>query len=338
MNKRITLSDIAKELNMAPATVSRALSDHPEISVNTKKRVKEVAERLDYNPDKIASSLRSGKTRVIGVIIPTAEHVFFGSVIHGISNIASLNGYDVLIYQSNEDQIFEQKGIDTFISARVDGILISIAKGTKDYNHLRKVRDMGIPIAFFDRIRDGLGIPSVTIDDYKGAFMATEAMINKGYKKIAHISGLARIKAFSERIRGYQDALKAYKLPLKPKWIYSGDSTIEAGRAGVRELFKNKLRPDAILAAEDFTALGALNELKSMHIDVPGEVGIFGFSNDLFGQYTTPSISTVDQQVKKMGEESFLLIKALIDRKIDQKKIKNVVLDPLLIERESTGR
>jgi LacI family transcriptional regulator len=338
MNKRVTLNDIAKELQMAPATVSRALSDHPEISAATKKRVKEVADRLDYNPNRIASSLRSGTTKVIGVIIPTAEHVFFGSVVHGISNVASLNGYDILIYQSNEDQNFERKGIDTFMSARVDGILISVAKGTKDYSHLIKARDKGIPIAFFDRINDGLGIPSVTIDDHKGAYLATEAMIRKGYTKIAHISGLPHIKAFAERLRGYQDALQAYELPLKTKWIYPGDSSIEAGRAGVRELFKAKDRPDAILAAEDFTALGALKELKAMKIVVPDEVGIFGFSNDLFGEHTTPSLSTVDQQTIKMGEESFLLIKALIDRKNDKDNIKDIVLEPILIERESTDR
>lgn len=338
MNKRVTLNDIANELQMAPATVSRALSDHPEISAATKKRVREVADRLDYNPNKIASSLRSGRTKVIGVIIPTAEHVFFGSVVHGISNIASLNGYDILIYQSNEDQYFEQKGIDTFISARVDGILVSVAKGTKDYSHLIKARNKGIPIAFFDRINDTLGIPSITINDRKGAYLATEAMIKKGYTKIAHISGLTHIKAFAERLKGYEDALKAYKLPKKAEWIYYGDSSIEAGRAGVRELFNGKNHPDAILAAEDFTALGALKELKEMKIAVPDEVGIFGFSNDLFGQHTTPSISTVDQQTIKMGEESFLLIKALIDQKNDKDDIKDIVLEPILIERESTNR
>jgi len=338
MAKRVTISDIARELKITPATVSRALSDHPEISPSTKKTVKAAAKRLDYNPNKVATSLRSGKTNVIGVIIPTAEHVFFGSVIHGISNAASSNGYDVLIYQSNEDQHFEQKGIETFISAQVDGILVSIAKGTLDYSHFLKAKDKNIPIAFFDRVNDQIGIPSVTIDDYKAAYAATEALFARGYTRIAHISGLMHIKAFSERLRGYKDAIKANQMPFIDNWIYYGNSSIEAGKAGVKHLFGTDEVPDAILAAEDFTAVGALKGLKAMGIAVPGEVGIIGFSNDPFGEHTTPSLSTVDQQTIKMGEEAFSLLKKIIDRKDSRLVIADVVLDSIVVERESTQK
>ncbi|WP_163409850.1 LacI family DNA-binding transcriptional regulator [Flavobacterium ajazii] len=338
MKTKVTISDIAKELGIAPATVSRALSNHPEISASTKKKVKSVAERMDYRPNKMASSLRSGKTKLIGVLIPTAEHLFFGSVIHGISNLASQHGYDVLIYQSNESEEFEKKGIDTFIGARVDGILASISKNTTDFSHFESAKEKNIPIAFFDRTNDTLGISSVCIDDYLGGFMATESLIKSGYKRIAHISGPLHIKAFTERIRGYKAALKQHNIDFENNLIYNGDISIEAGRKGVEYFLNLENKPDAIFAVEDFTALGALKELKSKNIKVPEQFGVIGFCNDLFGEHITPSLSTVDQKTVQMGEEAFNLIYELISKKGEKTNYQKRVLIPLLITRESSKK
>ncbi|MFD2164099.1 LacI family DNA-binding transcriptional regulator [Paradesertivirga mongoliensis] len=336
--KRVTINDIARELNITAATVSRALSDHPEISSGTKKIVKETALRLDYSPNKVASSLRSGKTNIIGVIIPTAEHIFFGSVIHGISNAASKNGYEVLIYQSNESEQFEKKGIDAFINARVDGILASIAKDTKDFSHFSYVKEKNIPIAFFDRFNDNLGISSVCIDDYRGAFLAVETLVNEGYNRIAYISGPLHIKTFSERVRGYKDALEHYNLDSDPELIYPGDISIESGRKAIKKFFKLDNKPDAVCAVEDFTALGALKELKEMGVNVPEEFGVIGFCNDLFGEHISPSLSTVDQQTVAMGEEAFDLINKLINNEPANQRVHKKVLEPLIIIRESSKR
>ncbi|HJS00058.1 MAG TPA: LacI family DNA-binding transcriptional regulator [Flavobacterium sp.] len=338
MKNKITISDIAKELGIAPATVSRALSDHPEISASTKKKVKAVAERLDYRPNKIASSLRSGKTKLIGVLIPTAEHLFFGSVIHGISNLASEHGYDVLIYQSNESEEFEKKGVDTFINARVDGILASISKNTTDFSHFKAVKEKNIPIAFFDRTNDDLEISSVCIDDYSGAFMATESLITAGYKKVGHISGPTHIKAFSERIRGYKAALSKHNIDFNPNMIYQGDISIEAGRKAVQYYANLENGIDAIFAVEDFTALGVLKELKEKRIQVPEEFGVIGFCNDLFGEHITPSLSTVDQKTVQMGEEAFRLIYELISKKGEKTNHQKRILSPVLITRESSKK
>ncbi|MGQ7946593.1 LacI family DNA-binding transcriptional regulator [Flavobacterium sp. WC2509] len=338
MKTKITISDIAKELGIAPATVSRALSDHPEISANTKKKVKAVAERLDYKPNKIASSLRSGKTKLIGVLIPTVEHLFFGSVIHGISNLASEHGYDVLIYQSNESEEFEKKGIDTFIGARVDGILVSISKNTTDFSHFKSIKDKNIPIAFFDRTNDSLEISSVCIDDYLGAFMATESLIKSGYNRVAHISGPQHIKAFSERVRGYKAALQQYNIDFDPQLIYDGDISIEAGRKGVQYFLKLENKPNAIFAVEDITALGVLKELKEKGIKAPNDFGVIGFCNDLFGEHITPSLSTIDQKTVQMGEEAFNLIYELISKKEEKTNIQKRILTPTLIIRESSNK
>jgi LacI family transcriptional regulator len=334
---KVTITDIAKELKITPATVSRALSNHPGISSKTKEAVHNVATRLNYKKNSIASSLQSGKTNVIGVIIPSAEINFFGSVIHGIESIANLNGYNVLIYQSNENMEHEAKGIETFLSARVDGILASIAKNTVDFTHFLDVKASNIPLVFFDRTNDDLGIPSVVIDDFKGAYLATEHLVKQGYKRIAHISASQQISIWNVRLKGYRAALDAYDIPFDDSLIYVGNISIESGKEAVRYFFEQSNPPDAIFAVEDFTALGALKELKDRKIKIPEEVGIIGFANEHFGEHITPALSTIDQQTVLMGKESIKLLLELIASKekykLEQRKI---ILEPIPIFRKSS--
>jgi len=333
---RTTLKDIASELGITTATVSRALNDHPEISSATKKKVKAIARRLNYLPNKLASSLRSGKSKIIGILVPSVEHLFFGAIIHGISNIASHYGYDVLIYQSNESEEFEKKGIDTFIAARVDGILVSVSKNTKNYSHFQDVKSKNIPMAFFDRSIESFDVSTVCIDDYKGGYIATKSLINSGYKNIAHICGPQHIKAFAERHRGFKDALIDSYYPYDSNRVFEGDITIQAGRNGFKHFWKQLSKPDAIIAVEDFTALGILKELKINDIKVPSEFGVMGFCNDLFGEHITPSLSTIDQKTIQMGEESFKLIYELIHQENPYSTYQKRILTPSLILRESS--
>ena len=335
---KVTIKEIAHELGIAPATVSRALSNHPEISDSTKKKVNAVAKSMGYRANKIASSLRSGKTNIIGVIIPNAEHWFFGSVVNGISNLASKKGYNVLIYQSNETEELEKKGIETFIEARVDGIIVSLSKGTTNYSHFEYAKNLMIPIVFFDRIYDNMQFSSVTIDDYLGGFMATESLIKAGYKRIAHTTGLLHIKAFSERLKGYKSALEHYNIDFDEKLIYNGECSVISGVKGVQYYMGLENKPDAIFAVEDFTALGTLKELKKLSILVPDEIGVFGFCNDPFGDYLTPSLSTVDQKTIQMGEEAFNLLYDYFNDNSGRSNIQRRILMPELIERESSRK
>lgn len=337
MSYKTTIIDIAKELNTTPATVSRALSNHPGISEKTKQSVQFTASKLNYKRNRIASSLRSGKTHVIGVIIPSAEINFFGSVVHGIESVANSNGYNVLLFQSNESREYEEKGLETFLTARVDGILVSLAKDTIDYSHFIEIRKRGIPLVFFDRTTDDLGFDSVVIDDFNGAYNATEHLIQQGYTRIAHISGPKHLKNFNDRIRGYMEALQAYKVKVDPALIYPGNISIESGKTGTEYFLSLSNPPDAIFAAEDFTALGAISKLKERHIRIPDEIGIIGFANELFGEHITPSLSTVDQQTIRMGKSALNLLVDIMEKKekhINQK----IVLDPLLIVRQSSLR
>jgi len=336
---KATITDIAKELNTTPATVSRALSNHPRISAKTKKSVHEAALKLNYKRNKIASSLRSGRTHLIGVMIPSAEINFFGSVVHGIESVANSNGYGVLLFQSNEQKDYEEKGLENFIAARVDGILVSIAKDTIEYSHFLEIKSRRVPIVFFDRTNDDLELDSVVIDDYKGAFMATEHLLSQGYKRIAHISGPQHLKNFHDRLKGYLAALRANKIEVDQSLIYDGNVSIDSGRNGTKHLLSLKNPPDAIFATEDFTALGVIKELKQRGIEIPQQFGVIGFANELFGEHITPTLSTVDQQTIQMGRSALdLLLNIIEKREIEGHAKQKIVLDPILICRESSTR
>ncbi|MEO6671170.1 MAG: LacI family DNA-binding transcriptional regulator [Ferruginibacter sp.] len=339
MSLTVTIADIAKKLNSSSATVSRALNDHPAISAKTKKLVLKTAAQMNYRRNSIASSLRSGQTGIIGVIIPTAEINFFGSVVHGIEAMANQNGYNVLIYQSNESWSQEQKGIETFLNARVDGIMVSIAKHTNDYKHFLEVKKTNTPIVFFDRANDDLPIDAVVIDDHKGAYIATTHLIEQGYSRIAHISGPQHINIFKARLEGYKAALKDAGIKFDRSLVYSGDVSIDAGRRAILYFFSLQDPPDAAFAVEDFTALGAMKELKHHDVSIPEDFGIIGFANESFGEHITPSLSTIDQQTVNMGREACSLMLNLMEQKgKKKKKIQKKILEPIPVFRDSSLR
>ena len=339
MTDKITIQDLAKELNLTAATVSRALNNHPRISDKTKKAVWELAEKVNYKRNQLASSLRSGRSFTIGVIIPSAEINFFGSVVHGIESIANTYGYNILIYQSNESPVYEVKATETFISAKVDGILASIAKETFDFSHYLEIRRRNIPLVFFDRSKDSLNIPSVVIDDFKGAFIATEHLIKQGYKRIAHISGQQHLKIFKDRLDGYKAALEEYGIKLEQELIFNGNVSINAGKEAMNYFLSLRVPPDAIFAVEDFTALGVIKSAKERKIKIPDDLGVIGFCNEAFCEHITPSLSSIDQQTVQMGKEAFSLLLELInDNEKKQIKKSKIVLEPLPFFRESTKR
>ncbi|MEO6327715.1 MAG: LacI family DNA-binding transcriptional regulator [Ginsengibacter sp.] len=334
-----TISDIAKALRTTPATVSRAINNHPSISFETKEAVRLIATKLNYKKNRLASSLRSGKSFVIGVIIPKIEINFFGSIVHGIESIANAHGYNILIYQSNESTEFEMKGLETFMTSQVDGIMASVAKETVDYSHYINVKNRGIPLVLFDRANSDCGIPSVVIDDFKGAFMATEHLIQQGYKRIAHVTGQQHVKIFNERLHGYKAALQKNMLPVIDELIFSGNVSVDSGREAVSYFMNLKEKPDAIFAVEDFTALGIIEECKEKGIKIPAEMGVFGFACEMFGEHITPSLSTIDQQTVLMGEKAIkLLFEIMHHRHNGSNDHSRMVIDPIPIFRNSSQR
>jgi LacI family transcriptional regulator len=336
LKSRITIEDIARKLNFTPATVSRALNNNTRISAGTRKAVNEMADKLKYRRNHMASSLRTGKSQTIGVIIPSAEINFFGSVVHGIESVANTYGYGILIYQSNELPEFEKKAIQSFLGANVDGILASIAKGTKDFSHFLELKKE-TPLVLFDRTNDSLNVSSVVVDDFQGGYLATQHLIEQGYQRIAHISGQQHLKIFSDRLKGYKAALKDHDRVVNPSLIYKGDVSIDAGRKAMAYFMKLPEMPDAVFCVEDFTALGVLKAAREKNIHIPDELGVIGFANEAFDEHLTPSLSSIDQQTIKMGREAFtLLLEIISNPNIHSSTKKKVVLEPVPRFRESS--
>jgi LacI family transcriptional regulator len=338
LSNKTTINDIARKLQINAATVSRALNDHPAISEETKKKVRALARRMNYHPNQIASSLRLGTSRILGVIIPSAEIHFFGSVIHGIERVAAEHDYNVIIYQSNELLAYEQKGIETFLRSRVDGVLASMAKETTSFTHFQELKKRGVPLVLFDRTNDAIPAPSVVVDDYKGAYLATEHLVQQGYKRIAHIAGPKHVHIFQQRLKGYKDALEAYGCEVDKALVIQGNVSIESGKECMLRLLEGSRPPDAVFAVEDFTALGALQALKDKNIDCPGGTGLIGFANEPFGAYITPSLSTIDQQTTRMGEEAARLFFNAPAKDFYKEEPQKLLLDPVLVVRASSTR
>lgn len=334
---RVTIIDIARELNITAATVSRALNDHPSIRETTKQTVREAALKLNYEPNKLASSLRLGRSNIIGVIISSIDVSFFGTVVSGIQRIANERDYNVLIYQTNELYDFERKGVQTFLRSQVDGILASVSKETVNLDHYREIRRRGIPLVLFDRVSSELEVSSVEVNDYAGAFDATCHLINQGCQRIAHIAGQQHVNIFNQRLKGYIDALKRYAIPVDDDMIMYGKVSINSGRECMQHLLSRDLIPDGVVAVEDYTALGAMQAIKSAGKKIPEEVALIGFADEAFGQYLTPSLSTVDQQTLKMGEEAARMFFDQFGKKdIYSEQPKKCVLEPKLILRQSS--
>ena len=337
MKKKTTIYDIAKELNITVSTVSRALSGFPAISDTTRKAVIETAKKLNYSPNKLASALKSGKTYIIGVIVPSVQAHFFASIIHCIEDGLKDSGYRVIIYQSNESVENEINGVRALLEAQVDGIMASMSLETEDVSHFAEIIKQNKPLILFDRVNSDLKAPSITLDDFKAGYIATEHLIDKGYKKIAFVTTVHQIKIFNNRLAGYKAALTDYNLPLTEEHIIFNGLSIKDGLFGADKLMRSRNRPDAIIAGDDFTALGVINKLKELN-EIPPQIGVIGFANEAFSAYITPNLSTIDQHASQMGKECAKMFLKMISQENPYTNMQHIVLDPSVVERESTNK
>lgn len=299
--KKTTITDIANALSLTPSAVSKALSDHPRISDATKEAVREMAEKLNYQRNKIASALRKGQSMLVGVIIPAANINFFSSVVKGIEDTLNAAGYQVIISQSYDDPEKERINVQTLLTSQVDAIFASIANKTVDFEHFAKVRESGIPLILFDRVEESLGGSTVVIDDHQGAYQAVEHLIEQGCRRIAHLAGYHNVSLYQSRIEGYRNALQDAGLPINQEWIMESGLSLDDGRRCMEELLRHPQPPDGIFAAGDHAAAGAMQVLQERQIKIPEEVAVVGFSNEPFSSMIKPALSTVDQHSETMG-------------------------------------
>lgn len=334
---RTTIHDIAKQLGVSASTVSRALNDHPNISSDTKKKVNKIASKLNYRPNNIAAALRKGKSNIVGVIVPEINRNFFSSVIKGIEEMLNKDGYSVIICQTNDFLDKEKASLKSLLNLQVDGIIASYAKQTKSFEHYQEVVNSGIPLVLFDRSDDSLHVGSVIIDDYLGAFRATEHLITQGCKKIVHFCGPQNVSIYRERRRGYIEALQKYGLPVLDEYIYDSNLKYESGVEHAATLLSHASKPDGVFSASDFAAIGAMTTLKKRGIKIPEEIAFVGFSNEPFTSFIEPPLTTVDQFSNRMGEFAARIFLDYMNNPSGFIPGKTVLM-PELIERGSSLR
>jgi LacI family transcriptional regulator len=336
----VTIKDLAKKLGVSASTVSRALKNHPDISVETKKAVNDLAKQLNYQPNTVALSLRQSKTNTIGVIIPEIAHFFFSTVVSGIEDIAYSKGYNVIITQSSES--YEREVIDTqaLFNSRVDGILISVARDTKNFDHFTNLIQRNMPLVFFDRIIEGVNASKVIVDDEQGAYEATQHLIEQGYKRIAHLAGPANLIISQNRLNGYKAAI-ADNNYLKDDSIVKicGLGTYEEAEQITYELLDSRVPPDAIFANNDVAAYGAMTAIKKRNLHIPNDIAIVGFSNWRFSGLIQPALSSVTQPGFKMGQEATKLLLKQIEMKESEDLVtETITLKTSLMIRDSSRR
>lgn len=336
----ITIKDIAKELGISASTVSRALKDHPDISPETKKQVQELAEKLHYQPNTIALSLRQSKTNTIGVIIPEIAHFFFSTVISGIEDIAYSKGYNVVISQSNESYEREVTDTKALFNSRVDGVLVSISRETKNFDHFTELINRNMPLVFFDRVVENIDACKVIVNDEQGAYEATIHLIEQGYYRIAHLAGPQNLDISVNRLNGYKAALMDNKYMLDDNLVrVCGLGTFEEAESITNELLDYRFPPDAIFANNDVAAYGAMTAIKKRGLRIPEDVAIVGFSNWRFSGLIQPALSSVMQPGFKMGQEAArLLLKQIELKDSEERVVETISLRTNLVVRESSLR
>jgi LacI family transcriptional regulator len=338
--KRTTIYDIAEKLNIAASSVSRALNNSDQVNDDTKKLILKTAAELNYKRNNIASNLRIGKSKTIGVVVPYINQNFFANVIAGIEEAAYQKGYNLIICQSGETHAKEIKCVNTLINQHVDCIVISVSVDSTEYQHLQNVLDNGIQLIQFDRVAEELETLKVINDNEQASFEAVSHMIEQGYQRIALLEGPQNLAIFRQRKTGYINALVKHKLPVLEELIVENAWTKELGASATRKLLSIPQPPDAIFAStSDFSALGVLEVASAMGIKVPSELGICGYSNEAFTEITSPSITTIDQFSVYMGKTVANLYFMEVENKEETEVVPKIIsIKPKLIVRSSTRK
>ncbi len=337
LKTKITLKDIARELEVSISTVSKALKNSEEISRDTKEKVQAFAKLYNYKPNNIAISLKNKRTKNIGVVIPAIVHHFFTTVIRGIEKYANARGYNVIVCLSEESFDKEVINMEMLANGSIDGFIMSLSSETQqkgDFNHLKEVTEQGIPVVLFDRITNEIDCDKVIIDDQLGAYNATKKLIDEGRKRIAHITTDDYLSVSKERTKGYLKALQ--------------DNGLEADESRILKLSTMEMDEERIkefLDANDFDAVFCVNEIFTVYsmrlmqrkgLRIPEDVSFIGFTDGLLSRYSNPSLTMVAQHGEKMGEISAQMLIDKVESEKEEETFQTKILEPTLVIRNST--
>lgn len=304
----ITIKDIAKKLNISIATVSRAFNNKNDIKNDTKNLILKTAKEMGYRPNPMAKKLTQRRSLTIGIVVPEFLNSFFPEVIIGAQEILFERGYQVLITQSNENFETELANIKALEDSMVDGIIISQSSETKNVEYYQKLINSGFPIVFFNRVCNELSSSKVLFNDYKWAFFATEHLINQGYRNIYHLKGKESVSLTNDRMRGFVDAHSKHKLPITKEQIVPTGFDIADGQRVADEIINSGNIPDAIFAANDTSAIGAMQVFKKRGFKIPEDVAFVGFTESRLGAIIDPPLTSVLQPAKEIGREAARIV------------------------------
>jgi LacI family transcriptional regulator len=336
MYKPATIKDIAQRLGISLSTVSRALRNAPDISPETKQAVMLLSSELNYQPNRLALSLRQKQTHTIGVIVPNLDYVL-STMIRGIDEVALEAGYTVMACQSNESFGREILNTGRLLDSLVDGLIVSVSSETKIFDHFKKVQARGLPMVVFDRVTSNLTAPSVRLDNEEGGLLATEHLLDQGYKRIAVLAGPATLGVSNSRVDGYFKALKKQKVNVDKQLVVHCDFNQDYAYYATLELLAMRKRPDAIFTISDRMALGAMLAIKEKGLSMPHDIGLVGFNNEPVMSLLTPAISSVEQPSFDMGRAAAKLFIEAMHNQEDMGDVEEV-LKPKLFVRESSKR
>lgn len=336
MKQKITIKTIAKELGVSTSTVSKALSDSHEISLETKERIRAYAKFYNYKPNNLALQLRSQKTKVIGVIIPKIVHHFFSTVIKGIENTVTERGYNVMICFSNNLYKREVENLEVLTNGSVDGLLVSLSKETMENHqslHFQNLIDNEIPLVMFDRVDESIQCDKVIVDDKSAGYKATNHLVEIGCKKIALLTTPKHITVGALRREGYESALRENDLPVNLKLIKEVNEDHNIYEQ-ILELFEEEI--DGVFAVNEIYAAIAIRIAKEKGLHVPNDVSVIGFTDGLISEYSSPSITTVVQHGFTMGKQAAELLLDRLENKENSNEPQTKVISSNLKIRESS--
>ena len=306
--KAVTLSDIARRLNFSTVTISKALRDHPDISLATKKLVKQTAEELGYTPNIMARNLSARRSRTIGVVLPKIAHFFFSSIIENIYNIAFANNYEVILTVSQESAEREKRHIHTLLAMKVDGIIVSITQETRNYEVFQLVQRRGVPLVFMDRIPVMEGINTVSVDDRSGAFKAIDHAIQLGYRRIGHLSGYTDVNIGRDRKQGFLDAMQHHGIPVNSDWVLEGGFGEDFGYDAFMRLHKARNLPDLLFTVTYPVAVGVYTAAREVGVRIPQDLDLICFGNAKMQDFLSPRLSCVDQNTTAISKSTMDLL------------------------------
>nr|WP_067060711.1 LacI family DNA-binding transcriptional regulator [Mucilaginibacter sp. L294] len=339
--KAITITDIAKALNISASTVSKALSDSYEISAKTKQIVLTYAREHNYRPNPNAISLKFGSSLSIGIVIPSIQNQFFAQIIDGIESVAHQEGFTVIIAQTHESYDMEVKSIQQLTHRAIDGLLISQSSETRDISHLKQLRSKGLPVVFFDRVSEQIETHKVVTDNFQGALNATQHLFNNHYRKIALITGPEGLSITKDRLDGYLQAHAQNKTEVTTSYIkhcsYTNNN-VEEITSAVHELLELPDKPDAIFTTSDTITSTVLLSLNKLDIKIPEQLAVVGFTNSSFAAVVDPPLTSVFQPGFLMGQKAAELLLSLVKSKKAVTEFETIVLPMQLVIRESSYR